>query len=161
MRLLVRHAHVNEFTQRWRCGTHLEKNWHHWHKMSTRVTHTVCSALTPRSRNLLRSASLQCGDKTHRRQQTVACPIRGALHPDPDLLRNSHSSTPQVSLSRSLYSSNMCTHKHTQTQSNRADSVCISWHELTNQFEQCWRGWKGHVVSRNAFILLMSTDQGA
>lgn len=88
-------------------------------------------------------------------------PIRGALRPDPDLLRNSHSSTPQVSPSLSLYSSNMCTHKHTQTHSHRADSVCVSWHELTNQYEQCWRGWKGLIVGLNALIILMSRDEGA
>lgn len=140
------------------CGAHGEQNWHHWHMVSPTQSHAVCAAVTRCSRNLASLSRLTI--KRTDVSQLLVCPIRRALCPDPDLLslllRNSHSSTPQVSLSTPL----TYVHTNTQTRSNRADSVHVSWRELTNQSEQCWRGWMGIFVSLNAFFMLISTDQG-
>lgn len=158
MSLLVRHAHVGRFRLRWRSGVHPEERWHHCHKVSRTESHAVCAAATLCSRNLLPSASLTI--KRTDLSKALVCPIRGALCPDLELLRNSHSSTPLSQGSLSTYSSSVRKYAQTHT-NNRADSVCVSWHELTNQFEQRWWGWKGLIVRLNVLIILISTDRGA
>lgn len=127
--LLVRHAHADRSTQRWRCGVHPQENWHHWHKVSTTESHAICAAVTLCNRNLLHSASLPPYDKTDRRQQAV-CPIRRALRPDPDLQRNSHSSTPQVSLSLQ--------HMYTQTHTNTQQQSWLCLRFLTWTHKSVW-----------------------
>lgn len=118
---------------------------------------THCAAVTPCNRNLQRSASLPRSDKTDRRQQAFLCPIRAALRPDPNLLRNSHSSTPQVSLSLST-TSNICAHKHTAT-----EQTLSAFPHMNSQIssQRRWQVSKELIVSLNALIMLISTDQGA